>query len=99
MPPIQHPDQLCETCIIGKHNRRSFVTQTYQRASQARKTVHSDVCGPLNVESNGNNMYFLTFIDDFTRKIWVSFFQKKSEVFDHFKIFRMHVEKQSGNYI
>ena len=99
MPPIQHPDQLCEACIIGKHHRRPFVTQTYQRASEALEIVHSDVCGPLNVESNGNNRYFITFIDDFTRKIWVYFLQKKSELFDHFKKFRLHVEKQSGNSI
>lgn len=30
--------------------------------------VHSDLCGPLNPTSNGNKIYFVSFIDDFSRK-------------------------------
>lgn len=29
--------------------------------------VHSDLCGPMQVESLGGNMYFLLFIDDLNR--------------------------------
>ena len=46
--------------------------------------------------SNSNNRYFLTFIDDFTHKIWVNFLQRKLEEFDYFKKFKLHVERQSG---
>ena len=40
--------------------------------------------------------YFLTFIDDFSRKTWVYFLKNKSETFSKFKEFRGFVEKQSG---
>ncbi|GKU98369.1 hypothetical protein SLEP1_g11381 [Rubroshorea leprosula] len=99
LPSIHNPDQLCEACTLGKHHRMPFAAEHQQRATQPLELVHSDVCGPMNTMSNGNNRYFLTFIDDFTRKIWVYLLQRKSEVFDCFKKFKVHVEKQSGHLI
>jgi hypothetical protein len=46
--------------------------------------------------STGQNRYFLTFIDDFSRKTWVYFLKRKSEVLNCFKDFKAIVEKQSG---
>jgi transposase InsO family protein len=40
--------------------------------------------------------YFLTFIDDYSRKTWVYFLQEKFEVFIHFLEFKELVEKKSG---
>ena len=57
--------------------------------------LHSDVCGPFEVRSNGVKCYFLTFIDEFTRYIWIYLIETKSEVFAQFKKFKLHVEKQS----
>lgn len=31
--------------------------------------VYSDVCGPIEVNSLGGSRYFVTFIDDTTRKV------------------------------
>lgn len=38
----------------------------------------------------------LSFIDDYSRKVWVSFFAEKSEAFISFKKYKNHVEKESG---
>jgi transposase InsO family protein len=43
--------------------------------------------------------YFLTFIDDFSKKIWIYFLRHKSETFAKFKEFKAEDEKQSGKYI
>jgi hypothetical protein len=40
-------------------------------------------------------MYYVSFIDDFSRKIWIYFLKKKSEVFDSFKEFKSLVENQT----
>ena len=40
--------------------------------------------------------YYVTFIDDHTRKVWVYFMKEKSEVFTHFQSFKVLVEKQTG---
>ena len=33
--------------------------------------VHSDVWGPTKTASLGGSHYFVTFIDDFSRRVWV----------------------------
>ena len=33
--------------------------------------VHSDVWGPTRELSLGGSQYFVTFIDDFSKKVWV----------------------------
>ena len=47
--------------------------------------VHTDVWGPSKVPSFGGSRYFITFIDDATRKLWVYFLKHKYDVFDVFK--------------
>jgi len=50
----------------------------------------------MESESHGGNRYFLTFIDDYSRRTWVYFLKHKFEVFEVFKSFKAYVEKQSG---
>ena len=45
--------------------------------------VHSDVCGKMNEKSLGGAEYFLTFIDDKTRYVWVYCLQRKDQVFEN----------------
>ena len=61
--------------------------------------MHSDLCGPLPIASFSGYKYFLTFIDDFSRRTWVYFLKLKSEVFNNFLAFKAFVEKQSGHQI
>lgn len=46
--------------------------------------IHSDLC-TVEVPSNGNCRYFITFIDDFSIKAWVSFLKQKSDACDAFQ--------------
>ena len=41
----------------------------------------------------------LTFIDDFSRKIWVFFLKQKTEVFATFKQWKTMIEKQTDRQI
>ena len=43
--------------------------------------------------------YFLTFIDDYSRRTWLYFLKLKSEVFNMFLAYKALVEKQSGHQI
>ena len=53
----------------------------------------------MQTPSLAGSHYMLTFIDDFTRKTWVYFLKKKSEVFEKFYNFKALVENQSGLHI
>jgi transposase InsO family protein len=66
------------------------------KSTQKLGMVYSDVCGPFEVKSIGGNSYFLTFIDDCTRHVWLYLIEKKSDVFTKFKKFKTLVENQSG---
>lgn len=43
--------------------------------------VHSDIFRPMEVTSFGGANYFVSFIDDSNRKVWVYMMNRKSEGF------------------
>ena len=63
------------------------------------KAIHSDVCGPFEVKSVGGNRYFVTFIDEFIRKLCIYLLAKKDEIFGVFKKFKLLVQNESGEMI
>jgi hypothetical protein len=58
--------------------------------------VHIDVSGPAQVSSLGGSNYYVTFINDATRKTWVYCIRKKSNVFHTFKKWKALVENEIG---
>ncbi|KAK2410217.1 putative mitochondrial protein [Trifolium repens] len=60
----------CSHCLAGKQRRVSFMSSEPKRKSEVLDLVHSDVCGPMKTRSLGGAYYFVTFIDDFSRKTW-----------------------------
>lgn len=59
--------------------------------------MYSDVCEPLQVDSIDGNRYFVTFIDDHSRKLWTYLIKRKYEVFEVFKKFKSMIERQSDH--
>lgn len=48
------------------------------------KLIHLDLCGLVSPPSNNQIRYFISFIDDFSRKTWIYFLIEKSEAFKKF---------------
>lgn len=88
----------CITCAKGKHCREKFVDST-NHAKQILELIHSDVCGPMSCNSIGGSRYYVTFIDDFTRKIFVYVIKNKNQVYDCFLKFKNFVENQTSKKI
>ena len=82
----------CEACVLGKMNRRSFPKKSNGRARKPLEIIHSDVCGPMQINSIGGSRYILSFIDDFSRYAMVYFLKSKSEVIEKFKQYVQLVE-------
>ena len=57
---------LCEPCLEGKMTKRPFSAKGI-RAIIPLELVHTDVCGPINVQDRGGYEYFITFTDDYSR--------------------------------
>lgn len=81
IPPISPPQQLCDRCLASKQPRTSFKSYAPARAKQSLGVVHSDVCGLIETPSLGGNRYFVSFVDEFTRKLWLYLIREKREVF------------------
>ncbi|CAL8990558.1 unnamed protein product, partial [Prunus brigantina] len=96
LPKLQESEKICSGCAIGKSHRSSFDKEKTWRASQPLELIHSDICGPMQTITPAGNIFFLTFIDDYTRMCWVFFLQHKSQVLNVFKRFKSMVELQSG---
>jgi len=57
--------------------------------------IHSNVW-TTKTKSVGGCKYYMSFIDDHTRKVWVYFMKHKGELFQHFLNFKAMVEKEKG---
>ncbi|KAE8660039.1 hypothetical protein F3Y22_tig00116959pilonHSYRG00493 [Hibiscus syriacus] len=62
----------------------------------ARGKKTGTLYGPSPVPSLAGSLYYVIFIDDSTRKVWVYFLKKKSEVFDTFRKWKAMVENETG---
>ncbi len=81
-----------EGCIEGKQHCKPFPSDGGMRATKPLEIVHSDVCGPMRTTSLGGARYFVTYIDNFSRKVWVYLLKSKGECLEKFKEFKALVE-------
>jgi hypothetical protein len=57
------------------------------------------VFGTISVSSLGGSLYYVSFIDDFSRKTCIYFLRNKSNVFEKFKEFKSDMENQTDKKI
>ena len=95
----------CVDCLAGKQHRVSFASPKVSRKPVLLDRIYSDVCGPLktktphgaiDVHGISGALYFVTFIDDCSRKVWAYPLKTKDQVVDVFKEFHVRVERETG---
>ena len=89
----------CESCVQGKSHRLPFQVSTVKRADHPLELIHSDVCGKIGTQSLGGGEYFVTFVDDHTRHVWIYILKHKGEVLQRFQEWKAMVEKSSGRKV
>ena len=87
--------EFCPPCVAGKQSRSKFENSS-SKSTAILQLVHSDICGKLDVPSKGGAQYFLTFIDDYSRYVWVYPLKSKSQVFEKFVQWKAQVENECG---
>lgn len=96
LPGLRSVDiDMCEDCIFGKQKQVSFQKGGRPPRAQKLELVHTDVWGPATVSSLGGSYYYVTFVDDHSRKVWVYFMKHKSKVFEVFKKWKAMVENET----
>ena len=74
----------CDYCLLGKQHRVSFSNKSTKK-SEILELVYYDVCGLIEVKSIGGYKYFVTIINDASRKTWVYLLKSKDQVFQNFQ--------------
>lgn len=91
--------EFCEDCVYGKTHRVGFGSAKHVTREKL-EYIHSDLWGAPSVPNSlGNCQYFITFIDDYTRKVWIYFLKKKDEAFKTFVEWKKMVENQSNKKV
>jgi transposase InsO family protein len=88
----------CTDCLAGKQHRVAFKGLPPHKKLELLDLVHSDVC-KMSVRSIGGAKYFVTFIDDFSRKVWPFPLKSKDQVLSVFKQFQDLVERETEKKI
>ena len=96
IPNLKKPDVgLCKNCQIGKMGKTSFKSKNYQ-SKDILEIVHTDLCGPIGVESYTSEKLCILYVDDYSRMMIVMYLKEKSEPFEKFKWYLERVEKEIG---
>ena len=88
----------CEQCVLGKQKRVKFGTVIHNTEG-ILDYIHTDVWGPTKTASLGGKHYFVTFVDDFSRRFWVYTLKFKDELFETFLVWKKMVENQTWRKI
>ena len=87
-----------EQCVLGKQKRVKFGTAIHNTEG-ILEYIHIDVWGPTKTASLEGKHYFVTFVDDFSRRVWVYMLKSKDKVFETFLVWKKMVENQTGRKI
>ena len=86
--------KVCEACQFGKQSKNAFAKER-NISGRPLDVIHLDVWGSTRIASLASSNYYVAFIDDHSRKVWLYCMKAKSEVFQHFKHFKEMVEKET----
>ena len=89
------PLKTCDHCLFGKAHRVAFHTNPSSRRSNVIDLIHTDVC-TMQTRTVGDALYYVTFIDDHSRKIWGFSLKTKDHVLDSFKELHAKLEIETG---
>lgn len=59
---------MCESCVVGKHMRIYFPKGKPWKVKEVLGLLHINICGPLKPVSTRGTKYFISFINEYTRK-------------------------------
>ena len=74
--------------------KSSFKIKTYT-SKEVLELVHTNLCGPIEVQSYKGEKFIMLFVDDYSRMMTAMFLKKKYDAFQMFKWYLAKVEKET----
>lgn len=96
IPKLKNSEmKMCEHCILGKSKKAPY-QKGIHTSRKPLDYAHCDLWGPAKTESLSGGRYFLSIMDDYSRKVWVYILKTKTEAFKKFKEWCREVELEKG---
>jgi hypothetical protein len=96
MPMVDHVEQVCDSCTLGKQHRAPFPQSSTFRAEKALDLFHADLCGQITPPTVGGCSYFLLVVDDYSRYMWVEILKTKDQALAYLKKVKERAEVDQG---
>ena len=96
-PPRITP--FCESCCLGKSTLYPAPSTAATRATRIAELIHSDMAGPIEVQTPSGKRYPLLFIDDFSRRIFLELLRHKDELTEEFITLDKTIEVETTHRI
>ena len=94
LPKLKKPDNImCKQCQLGKMTKSSFKSKSFT-SKEILELVHTDLCGPMEVQSYKGDRYIMLLVDDYSRMMTVMFLRQKSDALQMFKWYLERFEKE-----
>jgi GAG-pre-integrase domain/Integrase core domain len=87
----------CIECSKGKQT--SMHKYTANHITDVLELIHTDICGPFPTATRNDHVYFISFIDDYSRYDYIYLIKEKTQVLDTFKSFKSEIELQLNKKI
>ena len=87
--------ETCVNCIKGKQTNKS--KKGAKRSINLLEIIYTDICCP-DMDANSSK-YFITFIDYYSRYMYLYLLRSKDEALNAFKVFKAKVKNQCGKHI
>ena len=77
----------CNACIKSKITCRSLPKESGERAKKLGEKIYSDVWGPSRHLTTDKKLYYVSFIDDYSRELVIYLMSSKDQVFLKYKLY------------
>jgi transposase InsO family protein len=91
-------EEICKGCALEKNINKLFPSSN-NRSKEILDLIHLDVCGLMPVKYLGGSLYYVIFINDYSRKNWLYFMKTKDKEFNKFQEFKANIENLTNKKI
>ena len=85
-------------CALG-NNVKNKSPRIHTISKEILDLLHLDLCGPMSSASLNGHLYYVLFIDYFSRKALIYFMKAKSETSSKFQEYKSLVENKTSRHI
>ena len=87
----------CEACTQAKQHQESFPKEINKEKTEPGQLTHTDLWGKYPIHSINRNQYFITFLDDGSRRAKLRFLKGKDEAAQAIKDYVTHLKVLGKN--